>query len=339
MKMHALVFLGPANMEYREVPTVGETEGEVLIEVEACGICGSDMHGWHGQDPRRVPPLVMGHEGSGWIRNGKRAGQRVTINPLLACMHCSQCLAGLPQLCPNKQSVGMPGRPGAFADFVSIPERNAVPIPDSMDFRTAALTEPVAVSYHAVRLGERLVPRPLSTMRVLVIGAGPIGLAAALVLRARNAKEILLAETHPVRRDVARTAGISEVFDPMATSISDGSVDLVIDAVGAKATRECASRVTRFGGAIVHLGLLPGHEGLDVRRITLGEITFSGCFCYTWSDFQDTIDLLARGDLGPLTWVQERRMREGHSAFEAVDRCDVAAAKIVLRNDVVSRGS
>jgi threonine dehydrogenase-like Zn-dependent dehydrogenase len=147
---------------------------------------------------------------------------------------------------------------------------------------------------------------------------------------ARNARDILLAETHPVRQQVAREAGIEGVFDPHATALPDGSVDLVIDAVGAKTTRELASRVIRCGGAIVHIGLLPSDAGLDIRRLTLGEITFTGSFCFTWADFQETIDLLASGGLGPLSWVQERPMRE---AFEAIDRGNVPAAKIILRNE------
>jgi L-iditol 2-dehydrogenase len=227
----------------------------------------------------------------------------------------------------------MPGRPGAFADMVRVPERNAVPIPDSLNFTQAALVEPVAVSYHAVNLGARFISRPLTATRSLVIGAGPIGLAAALILRARNAGEILLAETDPLRREVARDAGIASVFDPLATPLPDGSIDLVIDAVGARATREMASRVARYGGAIVHLGLLPGNDGLDIRRLTLGEITFTGSFCFTWADFQESIDLLAAGSLGPLSWMQERPMREGREAFEAIDGGRLPAAKIILRND------
>ncbi|OAF05583.1 hypothetical protein AYJ54_01365 [Bradyrhizobium centrolobii] len=330
--MRALVFLGPASMRYCDVPDLEEADGEVLIRVEASGICGSDMHGWHGQDPRRVPPLVMGHEAAGSIIAGRRAGERVVINPLLACTSCDQCVAGNPQLCANKQSLGMPGRPGAFADIVRVPARNAIRIPDSMSFSTAALVEPVAVSYHAANLGERLLRRPISAMRALVIGVGAIGLAAALVLRARNAGQVLLAGTNPLRRKAAAEAGIEGVFDPASQPVVDGSVDLVIDAVGSAASRAMASRAARFGGAIVHLGLLPGNDGLDMRRLTLGEIAFSGSFCYDAADFRETVSLLDSGRMGDLSWVEERPMAQGPEAFAALDRGEVRASKIILRN-------
>jgi L-iditol 2-dehydrogenase len=331
--MKALVYLGPASMEYREVPDLDEKDGEVIVEVASCGICGSDMHGWHGTDPRRVPPLVMGHEAAGWIRTGKRAGERVVINPQLACMRCDRCLAGQPHLCGSKDSVGLPPRSGAFADFVRVPERNAIPIPDDMDFATAALTEPVAVAYRAVGLIERLHSRPIAAQRGLVIGGGAIGLAAALILRARNVPDVLLAGTNARRREAALAAGLTQVFDPRGKLPADGSVDFVIDSVGSRPSRELASRAVRFGGVIAHLGLAPGNEGLDVRRITLGEIIFTGVFCYTWLDFKETIALLDRGGLGPLTWVRERPMREGRDAFAAIGEGTTPAVKIVLCNE------
>jgi len=330
--MRALLFLGPASMRYCDVPDLDEADGEVLIRVEASGICGSDMHGWHGQDPRRVPPLVMGHEAAGSIIAGPRAGERVVINPLLACASCEQCTAGHPQLCAHKQSLGMPGRPGAFADVVRVPSRNAIRIPDNMSFSTAALVEPVAVSYHAANLGERLLRRPISAMRTLVIGVGAIGLAAALVLLARNAGEVRLAGTNPLRRKAAADAGVAGVFDPASEPVAEGSIDLVIDAVGSASSRAMASRAARFGGAIVHLGLLPGNDGLDMRRLTLGEIAFSGSFCYDAADFRETIALLASGRMREQSWIEERPMAEGAEAFAALDRGAVRASKIVLRN-------
>jgi L-iditol 2-dehydrogenase len=330
--MKALVFLGPGTMEYRDEPTPQPEADEVIVKVEACGICGSDMHGWHGLDARRVPPLIMGHEASGSIVTGRRRGERVAINPLVACMTCAACLGGMPQLCQRKEHISMPGRPGAFAEFVRVPERNAVAIPETMDFATGALAEPVAVSYHAVELGARLLPRPLSALRVLVIGAGAIGLTAALILRSRNAKQVLIAARSATRRGVAVAAGLDGVFDPSCDGPEAGAVDLVIDAVGAQSTREMASRVVRPGGAIVHLGLLPGNNGLDVRRLTLREIAFVGSFCYSWLDFQETIELLSDGRLGPLSWIDHRPMAAGADAFIDLDRGTLAAAKIILNN-------
>jgi threonine dehydrogenase-like Zn-dependent dehydrogenase len=329
--MKALVFLGAGDMAYREEPSPEAGEGEVLVRVDACGICGSDMHGWHGVDPRRRPPLIMGHEAAGWIETGPRRGERVAINPLLSCLTCDACLAGQPQLCPQKGTVSLPPYPGAFAELVRVPERNLVTVPDDMSLTTAALAEPVAVSYHAVELGAHLARRPLSALRVLVIGGGPIGLTAGLVLKARAAKAIIVAETNSLRAEHARRAGL-DVVDAKAAEPDPRSIDLVIDAVGATETRSLASRVVRDGGVIVHLGLLPGSEGLDVRRLTLGEIIFTGSFCYTPVDFRETLDLLASGRLGALDWIEERPMSEGPAAFFDLDRGTAAGTKIILRN-------
>lgn len=331
--MKALVYLGPRRIAWQDMPKPEPRPGEVLVRVEACGICGSDMHGYHGQDPRRHPPLVLGHEASGWIESGSRTGSRVAVNPIVTCMQCRACLGGQPHLCPERQTISLPPRDGAFAEFVCIPEGNLVPIPDSMDFATAALAEPIAVSWHAVQLGARLLQRPLASARVLVLGGGAIGLAAALVLRLRGAGEILLAEPHEFRRRLAAEAGVPAAYGPGEDrDVQTGSIDLVIDAVGAAATRATASRAVSSGGAIVHLGLLPGSEGLDVRRITLEEIVFSGSYCYTQADFRETVDALAAGRLGDLGWVGQRPMEEGPAAFAELDQGTARATKVVLRN-------
>jgi L-iditol 2-dehydrogenase len=330
--MKALVYLGKASLDWRDVPDPQPAPGEVVVRVEACGICGSDMHGFHGHDPRRVPPMIMGHEASGWAETGRFAGQRVTINPLLTCGRCPACLDGAPQLCEEQRNIGLPPRGGAFAGRVLVPETNLVAIPDHMDFAAAALAEPVAVAYHAVRLGVRCLRRPLSAARVAVLGGGAIGVATALVLAAQGAGRVMLAEPGASRRATATAAGPIDAYEPgSALEPAPGSVDLVFDAVGARATREAAFRMARRGGAIVHLGLLPGSEGVDVRRLTLMEIAFVGSYCYSMPDFVEAVDLLAAGRLGPLGWVEERPMSEGLEAFRAIDEGRAAAAKIVLR--------
>ena len=331
--MKALVYLGKESMDYREMPDPHAGAGEVIVKVAACGICGSDMHGFHGHDPRRVPPLIMGHEAAGVAESGVLAGKRVAINPLVTCGQCSECLDGAPQLCESQSVLGLPPRGGAFADRVAVPERNLVEIPEGTDFRTAALTEPFAVAYHAVRLGARNLRRPLSAARVAVIGGCTIGIATALILTAQGAGEVILGEPNPQRRQAARGAGHFDVYDPgTAREPGPASMDLVFDAVGAKATREAAFRMTRRGGAIVHLGLLPGSEGVDVRRLTLGEIAFLGSYCYSMPDFREALGLLAARRLGPLNWVEERPMSDGFQAFIDLDRNQAEAVKIILTN-------
>ncbi len=182
----------------------------------------------------------------------------------------------------------MPPRQGAFAEFVRIPERNLVVIPDELPIEKAALAEPIAVSWHAVRIGMEKLHKPLAACRVVVLGGGAIGLAAAIVARHFGAGDISVAEPNGLRRKALSAQEGFDAYDPVAGAPAADSVDLVIDAVGAAGTRAAACTMVRPGGVIVHAGLLPGADGLDVRKITLQEVTFTGTYCYTPTDFHTT---------------------------------------------------
>lgn len=330
--MKALVYTGPNSLELRHEPEPVPGNDEVLVRVEAVGICGSDMHAYHGHDARRPAPLILGHEAAGRIATGPRAGERVTVNPLVTCGFCPSCEAGRPHLCADRQILSMPPRPGAFAELVRVPERNLVCVPEGFPIAHAALAEPVAVSYHAVNAGVRLLDCPLPAARCLVLGGGAIGLAAALVLAMQGAAEIFVAEPHAGRHATVARAGRFRCYAPGgAGEPADGSVDLVIDAVGAAATRAAASRLVRPGGVIVHAGLLPGADGFDVRRITLQEIIVTGTYCYTPADFRATVDVLVSGRLGDLSWIEERDFSDAVGAFADIDAARTDAAKVVLR--------
>jgi L-iditol 2-dehydrogenase len=330
--MRALVYTGPNAVAYREVPDPVPRNDEVLVRVDACGICGSDMHGYHGLDERRPPPLILGHEASGVVVSGGRPGRRVTVNPLVPCGTCDACVDGRMHLCASRVLVSMPARPGAFADLITVPEANLVDIPDGFDSVKAALAEPMAVAYHAVDLGLRRLGRPVSAGRCVVLGGGAIGLTTALVLAHRGAHAIAIAEPHAGRRRTAERAGPFEAYAPGAPAApKPGSAALVFDAVGSDATRAAAFQLVAPGGVIVHIGLLPGTGGVDVRRLTLQEITFVGSYCYTMLDFRETVAALAAGRFGPLEWYEERPLSEGARAFADIDAGRADAAKIILR--------
>ena len=329
--MQALVYTGPNRMQLDMQPVPTPQAGEVLVRVHAVGICGSDMHAYHGHDDRRPPPLVLGHEAAGRIAFGPRAGTRVAINPLVVDPDCPVARAGRPHLSPGRAIISMPPRPGAFAEYVTIPERNLLAVPDGLPLHIAALSEPVAVSWHAVRLG--LARLDQAQPRVLVQGGGAIGMGAALVMRHMGAACIDVAEPHAGRRHLfARETGIT-AFDPRAHAPAPDSYDLIIDAVGAVATRQAASQLVRPGGVIVHVGLLPGTEGYDIRRVTLQEITITGSYCYTPGDFAAALHALAQGALGSLGWVEVRPFGDAVAAFADLDAGRVDAAKIVLELD------
>lgn len=332
--MKALVYTGPNRLEFQDAPDPVPGPDEVLVKVEAVGICGSDMHAYHGHDPRRPAPLILGHEAAGRVLTGPDAGTRVTINPLVVDPACPYAMEGRWHLSPTRQIISMPPRPGAFAEIVRIPARNLVAIPDLMPIAHAALAEPVAVSWHAVRLGIEKLHQPLAASRVVILGGGAIGLAAALVARLFGAGEIRVGETNALRRrTLDQEPGLSSYDPTLAGAPGDNSIDLVIDAVGAVQTRIAASAMVRPGGVIIHVGLLPGQDGLDIRKITLQEVTVSGSYCYTPQDFAQSVDALARRRLGALDWFLERPLAEGAAAFADIDAGRIAAAKLVLRPD------
>ena len=166
----------------------------------------------------------------------------------------------------------------------------------------------------------------------MVLGGGAIGLAAALVLAMLGAGEILVGEPNAGRRETVASAGPFKVYAPGGAVLpNESSVDLVIDAVGADATRAASCRLVRPGGVIVHVGLLPGTGGIDIRKITLQEITLTGTYCYSMVDFRETVAALASGRLGRLDWFEERPLSDGASAFRDIDAGHTSAAKIILR--------
>ncbi len=331
--MKALVYTNPEELTYRDEPDVTPDAGEVVIRVEAAGICGSDMHAFHGHDERRYPDLILGHEAAGTIRGGPRDGERVVVNPLMTCGRCDACLDGRSNLCANRQIIGMNPREGAFAELLRMPERNLVTIPEGMNPIHAAVTEPVATAWHAVGLAEKASARPIAECRTLVLGAGAVGLAAALILKRRGARSVLVGDTNPNRRKTAITADCGEVYDPITDPApAENGFDVVLDAVGGRVTRDVAVTAARPGGVIVHIGLMDNEgSGFNIRKITLQEITFVGTYTYTMVDFRATVAALAEGALGPLDWIEARPLADGFAAFRDLDAGATAAAKIVLK--------
>jgi threonine dehydrogenase-like Zn-dependent dehydrogenase len=322
--MKALVYTGAETLTYRDAPDPTSGVGEALIRVESVGICGSDMHAFLGHDDRRPAPLILGHEAAGTVIGGPQDGLRVTINPLVTCGACPACRSGRENLCPTKQIISMPPREGAFAEFLVIPESNLVTIPEAVPFDKAALAEPLAVSWHAARLGLKALS-PSEDRRALVIGGGAIGLAAALALKAMGLDEILIVEPNGVRRTY-----LSDKCGVQAVEAAEGRFPLVVDAVGYAATRAAASASAEPGGVIVHIGLGQAEGGLDIRRMTLQEITFIGTYTYTNDDFRETARAIFDGRLGALDWVETRPLSEGGRAFADIRAGKAASPKVIL---------
>ncbi len=339
--MKALVYTSPEQLEFLEVPDPVPRPEEALVRIDSVGICGSDMHGWLGHDDRRPAPLILGHEAAGVIAGGPREGERVTINPLVSCgkRECPACSTGRDNLCDERQIISMPPREGAFAQFVAIPEANLVTVPVGFPLEWAALAEPMAVSWHAVRLvREGTGKRGFES--AIVIGGGAIGFGAALALLEKPV-HVTLVEANAVRRDYAGNraerlaadpdgfaGGSFKVVDP--DSIGD-SYEVVIDAVGNDATRAMSCALVRPGGIIAHVGLGGGSGGVDMRRITLREITLVGTYAYAPGDFVETTRMMFKGIFGDLNWTEIRSLSDGAGAFQDIRAGRTAAPKITLK--------
>ena len=201
--MNALVYQGPKKLVLEKHAVPQPSPGEAIIRVEAVGICGSELEGYLGHSSVRKPPLVMGHEFCGTIErlgedaSGFHAGDRVIVNPLIACGNCDRCRIGKANICRNRQIIGI-HRPGAFAEYVKVPIANMYAVPRGMDANLASLAEPLAVCIHALKLGLK----PYKD--VMIIGAGPIGLLTVQAARAAGAGRVLIIDRHPNRRTADR---------------------------------------------------------------------------------------------------------------------------------------
>ncbi|MFT5511426.1 MAG: threonine dehydrogenase-like Zn-dependent dehydrogenase [Hyphomicrobiaceae bacterium] len=330
--MKALVYTGPVSLEYRDEPDP-VSNADVMVKVAACGICGSDMHAYLGHDERRNAPLILGHEAAGEVLDGPMAGKRVAVNPLVTCGTCDACLGGRQNLCSSRQIISMMPRPGAFAELLTVPQTNIIELPEGMSYETAALTEPLAVSYHAVNLAERALSMPLTAARIVILGGGAIGMGAAHIVRSRGGHDVRIAEMSELRRGVIQAAGTFQSYMPgTADEPAASTVDLVIDAYGGERSREAACNLARPGGAIIHIGLASGTGGLDIRKLTLQEIAFIGTYTYTMVEFRETMAGLAAGTFGDIDWVEQRPLSEGAEAFRELRDGSVATAKIILRS-------
>jgi L-iditol 2-dehydrogenase len=317
--MNALVYLGPHRMELQTVPDPVPGRGDVLIRSTASAICGSDLHGFREASPRRIPPLVMGHETIGEIvAVGPgvpvgRVGERVVLKPVLACGRCRRCAEGRTNLCAEGRLVGR-DLPGGFAELLAVPTGAAVVLPDGIEDHVAVLTEPLANAVHVARTAVA------KGDVALVIGSGPIGVLMAKAALLEGANRVLVTDPVSERLRFATAQGAEAVAgDPMqaAHAATDGGgADLVIDAAGFEATWALGLRAVRPGGRIVEVGLGSGSGTVDFFGVLGKEATITGSYAWTDDDFARSIELLDGGALRTDGWITTMPLAEGHRAFE-----------------------
>jgi L-iditol 2-dehydrogenase len=321
--MKALSYRAWDTLEVCDQAKPAPAEGEVLLRVSACGLCGSELEGFRTRSPRRTPPLVMGHEfcgvvdGIGAAVNGFSVGQKVVSNALVSCGRCVRCERGDSHLCASRQIFGM-NRQGAFAEYVNVPARCLLPWPRDLPAEAACLAEPLANGVHVARLVEHLRPR-----NVLVIGAGPIGLMCLGAARAMLGADVFVTDLNEPRLAFAKAQGAREIFPASSRDVveamralTDGEgADVVIDAVGAAATKQQSILATRPGGAAVWIGLHDNPVSFNSYDVTLPEKQVLGSYAATMDEMHTALDLMATGKVDPLPWVQRFPIERGVEAF------------------------
>lgn len=330
--MDALVYEGPKELNLRKLPVPEPLSDEVLIRVERAGICGSELSGYLGQNSLRKPPLVMGHEFSGTVTavgagvDKIRNGERVTVNPLISCDNCRNCKLGKPQLCVERQVIGA-ARPGAFAEYVKVPAKSVVKLPDSVSMDRGALVEPLACAIHAARLA-RFDPAD----HLLIFGAGPIGLLVLQVAQIAGLSNIVLVDLNQERLNIAADMGAQAVSssEKAAKLAPSEGFDVTVDAVGVDETRMDGTKLTRTGGRVVFSGLHEAESSLPVNVIIRNELQLMGAFCYNTWDFETAVAWLAADKVQLEPWIEHFPLEEGRACFERLLSNPGPVAKILL---------
>jgi len=315
--MQAMVVGAGGALAVESVPDPVPGEGQLVVRVEACGICGTDLH-MHAKG--MLPTgAVMGHEFAGEVVesvHGFKAGQRVCALPVLSCGHCRRCRSGLGAYCEAQHALGLGAAPGAFAEYVAVAAHETLRLPDAIGPELGALVEPLAVALHAVR-----VARVRAGEGCLVLGSGPIGLGAVLWARYFGAREIVVCERSAGRRRLAErlgagaTAGPEELDAVLARQLPGGA-GVVVEAIGAPGMIQRALSAVGFRGRVIVAGVCLGSDTIQPLPSLLREATLHFVLAYEKDDFQFTVDALAAGRIDALPMVTRRcKLAEIPAAF------------------------
>jgi L-iditol 2-dehydrogenase len=333
MQALLLTQYGKLELVTHDKPPLGPTD--VLVRVAACGICGSDVHGYDGTSGRRIPPIVMGHEAAGTIAevgaNVERAkvGDRVTFDSTIYCGQCEFCRRGQVNLCPNRRVLGVScadyRRSGAFAEFVAVPQHILYPLPATLSFEHAAMVEPVSIALHAVtRLnvskGERAV----------VVGSGMIGLLTIQALRLAGCSDIVAIDLDDSRLELARKLGAAKTQKP-GRGNAPLDYDIAVEAVGNAAAIATAIACVRRGGRIGLIGNLAAEVPFSLQSVVTRELTLIAS-CASAGEYPRAIELIASGEINVALLISAvAPLTEGQQWFDRLHTAEPGLMKVILQ--------
>jgi L-iditol 2-dehydrogenase len=342
-KMKALLLFRYRQMELVDLPVPAPAAGEVLVRVAACGICGSDVHGYDGSSGRRIPPIVMGHEAAGVVaQTGDgvtkiKKGDRVTFDSTVFCGACDFCLQGQVNLCDRREVLGVScaeyRRYGAFAEYVAVPAHIVYPLPDKVSFVEAAMLEAVAVALHAISLTE--ITRGAT---VVVVGAGMIGLLIVQALRVAGCSRIVVIDIDESRLKLAEHVGATamvsasdpDVLNAIRRLTEHKGAEAVIEAVGKNETVNLAIDLVRKGGCVTLVGNVSPNVSLPLQKVVTRQIRLQGS-CASAGEYTRAIELLASGAIQVKNLISAvSRLDEGPSWFERLYAREPNLMKVVL---------
>ena len=342
--MRALMLHDYNRLEFTDVPDPSPGPGDIVVRIRACGICGSDIHGFDGSSGRRIPPLIMGHEASGVVESvGDEVeqftpGDRVTFDSMISCGHCVYCRKGSPNLCDGRRVLGVSCQDyrqnGAFAELISVPQHIVYAIPDKLSFEQAALVEPVSVAVHAVDLTSVNLGQS-----AVVIGCGTIGLLCVQALRAVGCGAIYSVDPDATRRKRSLRAGADEAFDSqnaklpneIASRTGGHGTDVAVEAVGASDPVRTAIAVVRKGGKVTLVGNVTADINFPLQSVVTREIRLIGT-CGSNGEYPYCLNLMSRRaiDVDQLI-TTTARLKEGPEWFDRLYTHEPGLLKIILQ--------